>query len=74
MLQALRGTARRARAAGIISPYSPGNANLPIGDAQPANREIGVPRIQPMRLLPRVNCEPSKALSKSTAIPSICSR
>ena len=25
-----RGTARGDRAAGIISPYSPGNANLPI--------------------------------------------
>jgi hypothetical protein len=51
-----RGTARGDRAAGIISPYSPGNANLPIGDTQTANREIGVPGIQLMWLPPRLNC------------------
>jgi hypothetical protein len=27
----------------------PGNANLPIGATQSANREIGVPRVQPVR-------------------------
>jgi hypothetical protein len=33
----------------------PGNANLPIGAAQAANREIGVPRFEPIRAVPEVN-------------------
>jgi len=31
-----------------------GNANLPIGTLGDANREIGVPGIQPIRLVPNV--------------------
>jgi hypothetical protein len=30
----------------------PGNANLPIGDAKTANREIGVPRFNPIKFIP----------------------
>jgi hypothetical protein len=33
---------------------SPGNANLPIGVAQSANREIGVPGFQSIRYVPNV--------------------
>jgi hypothetical protein len=32
---------------------SPGNANLPIGGGQCANREIGVPGFQPLRFVPK---------------------
>jgi hypothetical protein len=32
----------------------PGNANLPIGTMQPANREIGVPGFLPTRFVPSV--------------------
>ena len=35
----------------------PGNANLPIGDLQYANREIGVPRFQTMQCVPSVRCD-----------------
>jgi hypothetical protein len=33
--------------------FWPGNANLPIGVAQAANREIGVPRVEPIRSVPK---------------------
>ena len=33
----------------------PGNANLPIGDLQYANLEIGVPRFQTMQCVPSVH-------------------
>jgi hypothetical protein len=71
-----RPTAREAKAAGIISPHvaPPGNANLPIGGLRIANREIDVPRIQPTRSVPSVRRSPSVTLSRSTSIPSICSR
>ena len=35
----------------------PGNANLPIGDLQYANREIGVPRFQTMQCVPSMRCD-----------------
>ena len=35
----------------------PGNANLPIGDLQYANREIGVPRLQTMQCVISVRCD-----------------
>src|ERR1035437_7086257 len=35
----------------------PGNANLPIGDLQYANREIGVPRFQTTQCMPSVRCD-----------------
>ncbi len=76
MLLVRPGTAQVAKAVGIISPYValPGNANLPIGDTQTANREIGVPGTLLMRSLQSMRRCLSTAPSKSTAIPSICSR
>ena len=35
----------------------PGNANLPIGDLQYANREIGVPRFQTLQCVSSVHCD-----------------
>jgi hypothetical protein len=52
-----QGTMQGGMRVGIISPdvaLSPGNANLPIGGLRIANREIGVPGIQPLRFLPRL--------------------
>ena len=43
----------------------PGNANLPIGDAQTANQEIGVPGLQPTRFEPIVSCHLSEAMAGS---------
>ena len=63
MLLVRRGTVRWAMIAGITS-LRPGNASLPIGDAQTANREIGVPGIQPLRFVPRVQL--SLALTADT--------
>jgi len=76
MLPVRRDTARGIMVAGFISPNvgPPGNANLPIGALRNANREIGVPRIQPTRFVPRVPRSLSAAPAKGTPISSICSR
>ena len=40
----------------ILPGIKPGNANLPIGGLHDANREIGVPGVQPERFVPNGVC------------------
>jgi len=60
---------------GTIGPQSnqikllrkPGNANLPIGGLPDANREIGVPGVQPNSLVRMARSEPSRLADVSAA-------